>query len=77
VALRGPAGDLAWRVGYRWYDYALEDLVTGPESYTRQSVELGGSLPLGIGGDLDCSLEHWFGDLEDAWSLGLYVQWRF
>ena len=28
-------------------------------------------------GDLDFSVERWFGDREDAWALGLWLQWRF
>ncbi len=77
LGLRAPLGAGAWRAGYRWHRYELTSLVTGPESYTRESIELGVSVPLGLDGDLDCALEHWFGDDEDAWALNLYLQWRF
>jgi hypothetical protein len=77
ATLRAPLGDGYWRAGYRWYRYDLTDLVTGSETYTRQSAELGGALPLSESCDLDAALEHWFGDREDAWSFGLFVQWRF
>ncbi|MBX3465215.1 MAG: hypothetical protein KF830_18765 [Planctomycetes bacterium] len=76
AALRAPLGDGSWRVGYRWYRYELPFLVSGPETYTRQSFELGAALPLGDACDLDFSFERWFGDREDAWALGFYVQWR-
>jgi hypothetical protein len=75
--LRARLGDGSWRAGYRWHRYELSRLVTGPESYTRQSAELGLSLPLGAATDLDASLERWFGDREDAWSFHLHLQWRF
>lgn len=75
--LRAPLGDGSWRVGYRWHRYELEDLVTGSESLTRQSAEVGISLPFSDSGDVDFAVERWFGDREDAWALGLYLQWRF
>jgi hypothetical protein len=75
--LRGPVGDASWRAGYRWYRYDLVGLATGPETYTRQSLEAGLSWPCGASSDLDLSFERWFGDLEDAFALGMFVQWRF
>ncbi|MCC7065828.1 MAG: hypothetical protein IT456_23675 [Planctomycetes bacterium] len=77
ATLRAPIAAGSWRVGYRWSQYDLTGLVSGSESYTRQSVELGLSTPVSDTGDLDCSLERWFGDREDAWSFGFYMQWRF
>ncbi|MBL8749333.1 MAG: hypothetical protein JNK78_09235 [Planctomycetes bacterium] len=77
LLLRGPVGGGYWRVGYRWHRYELGDLVTGPETLTRQSAEVGLSHPIGATGDLDFAVERWFGDREDAWALGLYLQWRF
>lgn len=77
VTLRDRLGDVSWRAGYRWHRYELSALVTGPESYTRQSIELGASCPLGRNGDLDLSFERWFGDREDAFAAGFYLQWRF
>ncbi|MBL9079780.1 MAG: hypothetical protein JNL08_19920 [Planctomycetes bacterium] len=77
VSLRGPLGAGSWRLGYRWYRYELADLVSGPESYTRQSIELGASVPLGDHCDFDVAVERWFGDREDAFALDLYLQWRF
>ena len=77
AGLRAPLGACSWRATYRWHRYELENLVTGPETYTRQSAELGLSAPIGHNGDLDCAVEHWFGDDEDAWALNLYLQWRF
>lgn len=77
VGLRAPLGSGTWRVGWRWYEYELPDLVSGPETWTRQSVELGLSLPVGDHCDLDLAFERWFGDREDAFALDLYLQWRF
>ncbi|MCA8953359.1 MAG: hypothetical protein KDE27_27855 [Planctomycetes bacterium] len=77
VLLRAPLAGGAWRAGYRWHRYELQGLVTGAETYTRQSAELGLGLPVSDNGDLDAVIEHWFGDRENAWSLGIYVQWRF
>ena len=77
VSLRDRLGVGAWRVGYRWHHYELEDLVTGAESYTRESVEAGVSWPIAADGDFDLAAEHWFGDGEDAYSIGFYLQWRF
>jgi hypothetical protein len=77
VLLRDRIGALSWRLGYRWHRYELRDLVTGPETYTRQSAELGLSMPISHSGDLDLSLERWFGDSENTTSLGFYMQWRF
>lgn len=77
VGLRAPLGAGTWRVGWRWYEYELPDLVSGAETWTRQSVELGLSLPVGDHCDLDLAFERWFGDREDAFALDLYLQWRF
>jgi hypothetical protein len=77
VSVRDRIGDVAWRLNYRWYQYDLTELVTGPESYVRQSVEAGLSAPIAADGDIDLSFEKWFGDREDAFALGLYLQWRF
>jgi len=77
VGLRAPLGSGQWRIGYRWYRYELDALVTGPETLTRQSCEVGLSQPIGDGGDLDFFVERWLGDREDAWALGIWVQWRF
>lgn len=76
ILLRDQIGTVSWRAGYRWHRYELGDLVTGAETYTRQSAELGVSLPIGASGDLDFSVERWFGDGENSTSLGLYLQWR-
>ncbi len=77
VLLSDRIGTVSWRIGYRWHRYELRDLVTGPETYTRQSAEIGLSMPLGVSGDLDLSCERWFGDSENTTSLGFYMQWRF
>ncbi|HEU4417933.1 MAG TPA: hypothetical protein VFT55_03285 [Planctomycetota bacterium] len=77
VSLRDQIGVASWRVGYRWHHYVLEDLVTGTETYTRQSIEAGISWPIADNGDFDLAAEHWFGDGEDAYSIGFYLQWRF
>lgn len=77
ATLRAPLAGGSWRLGYRWHRYDFEGLVTGTETYTRQSAELGLSLPILRDGDLDFAVERWFGDREDAWSAGLYLQWRF
>ncbi|MBL8755715.1 MAG: hypothetical protein JNK15_20635 [Planctomycetes bacterium] len=77
VTLRDRIGACSWRAGWRWYSYELDGLVTGPEDYVRQSIEVGLSCPLGMRGDLDLSAERWFGDREDAFALGFFVQWRF
>lgn len=77
ASLRGPVAGGSWRVGYRWHRYDVTGLVSGDETFTRQSAEVGLSLPVFARGDLDLSLEHWFGDQEDSWTLGLFLQWRF
>jgi hypothetical protein len=77
VALRDRIGDGTWYVGYRWHRYRLESLVTGPEQYVRQSVEARVSWPLGNGTDLDVTGERFFGDGQDAVTVGFYLQWRF
>jgi hypothetical protein len=77
LTARDRIGALLWRASYRWYHYELSALVSGPESYTRQSAEIGISMPIGRSGDLDLSCERWFGEREDAFAIGLYVQWRF
>jgi hypothetical protein len=77
LALRERLGSLSLRAGYRWHRYELTELLTGPDELLRQSVELGVGCPLGGGGDLDLSCERWFGDREDAFAVGFYLQWRF
>ena len=77
LQVRDRIGDCAWRVGYRWYEYELDALVSGSETYTRQSAEVGLAWPIGERTDLDLSAERWFGDREDATALAFYLQWRF
>ena len=77
LQVRDRIGACSWRAGYRWYEYELDALVTGSETYTRQSAEVGLSWPLGERTDLDLSAERWFGDREDATALAFYLQWRF
>ncbi|MCA8977664.1 MAG: hypothetical protein KDC98_23265 [Planctomycetes bacterium] len=74
---RAPLYAGSWRLGYRWHRYEVTNLVSGNEAYTRQSAQVGMTMPISNSGSLDASLERWFGEREDAWSLGLYVQWRF
>lgn len=82
----GPGGQLSlsdrlfggrWRAAYRWQSYTIDTLVTGNETYSRRSIAVGYSCPLGTGADLDFSGERWFGDGIDALAIGLYLQWRF
>lgn len=69
-------GDVFVTAGYRWYDYEVEGLLAGPENYVRQSIDVGAAWTVGQC-DLSLQLEHWFGDLENAYAIGLYAQWRF
>jgi len=77
VQVRDRWHDLYWRAGYRWYRYELDSLVSGAETYTRQSVEAGVSWQIDPRTDLDLSVERWFGDREDAFAFAFYLQWRF
>jgi hypothetical protein len=77
LGLRAPLGAGWWRFGYRRLEYELTGLTTGRETLSRQSAELGISMPLGQRSDLDAQIEHWFGDDEDVWALSVYWQWRF
>ncbi|HEX5053424.1 MAG TPA: hypothetical protein VFZ65_16725 [Planctomycetota bacterium] len=77
AALRGRLGDGSWHAGYRWHRYELDGLVTGPEKFVRQSVDVGVSWPISVSGDFDFTCERWFGDGENAIALGFYLQWRF
>ena len=70
------AGNIVGWYGYGWYGYEIDGLLAGPESYTRQVLEVGASWSIG-GFDLDLQAERRFGDAEDAYSLAFYVQWRF
>lgn len=77
VLWRFTAGAAAVRVGGRWQRYDVTGLVSGAESFTRQAAECGVNVPIGARGDLDASLEHWWGDREDTWIGSVYLQWRF
>ncbi|MBL8734227.1 MAG: hypothetical protein JNN13_17765 [Planctomycetes bacterium] len=77
LGYRDRLGDGSWSLSYRWHRYELGGLVSGAESYTRQSVEGNLALPVGDRCDLDLDLSHAFGDGEDATSFGFYLQWRF
>lgn len=76
VLARRQCGDVFVNVGYRWYGYEISGLLTGTESYTRQAFEAGVSWAIGDA-DLDLQVERWFGSQEDAYAIGLYMQWRF
>ncbi len=73
---RKTIGDVWLNAGYRWYGYDVEGLITGPESYVRQSFEFGAAWMIGDM-DLNVQVERWFGDQEDAYAISLYAQWRF
>ncbi len=73
---RRQCGSFWLNGAYRWYGYDVEGLLAGPESYTRQSLQLGAAWSVGMW-DFDLMAEHWFGDQEDAYSIALYAQWRF
>lgn len=77
IDLHGLLQGGRWRAGYRWHRYSLAGLATGEEGFDRESAQLGLAVPVGHGGDVDLVVERWFGDREDAWSAGVYVQWRF
>lgn len=74
--LRHQWGDARVRLGYRWHRYTLESLVTGPETRVRESVQLGCSWQVSERCDLDVHVERWYGDGQDAFSAGLFMQWR-
>lgn len=69
-------GDVLASLGWSWLRYDLDDLISGSETYTRQSLLLGLDFTIG---DADVSLnaEYWYGDQEDALALGVYGQSRF
>lgn len=69
-------GEVFVTAGYRWYDFEVEGLLAGPENYVRQSIDVGAAWTVGKC-DLSMQLEHWFGDLENAYAIALYAQWRF
>ncbi|MEQ1634974.1 MAG: hypothetical protein ABL997_21525, partial [Planctomycetota bacterium] len=73
---RRQIGEVYVNAGYRWYGYDVEGLLAGPESYTRQSIDVGASWMVGEC-DLNLQIEHWFGDEENAYAIALYAQWRF
>jgi hypothetical protein len=77
VTLRERVGDATLRTSYRFYRYDLEDLMGGADSWVRQSIEAAVSWPLADGGDVELTVERWFGDQEDATWLGLFVGWSF
>lgn len=73
---RKTIGDFWLNAGYRWYGYDIEGLLAGPESYTRQSIEFGAAWTIGDC-DINLQFERWLGDLESAYAIALYAQWRF
>lgn len=73
---RRRVGEVYLNAGYRWYDYQISGLLTGTESYTRQTIEAGASWSIG-NADMDLNIEHSFGSQENAYAIGLYLQWRF
>jgi hypothetical protein len=76
LAMRHHTGEVDLVAAYRWYGYEVDSLLSGNESYVRQSLEAGASWSKGDF-DLDFRLEHWFGTKEDAYAIAFYVQWRF
>ena len=73
---RQPIGDLYLSGGYELFHYSTNGLINGDESFTRQSVRAG----------LDWSVKNWyyslsgdyfFGDNENAFTIGLHAQYRF
>jgi len=77
IYLQERFGAARVRLTYRWHRYTLDALVTGDETFTRQSASASVSLPIGERLDVDFNGERWFGDGEDAFAVGFYMQWRF
>jgi hypothetical protein len=64
-------------LGYTWVDYSQKDF-TGEQSELAQQALFGTfDLPLSERCDLSLLGERRFGDEQDAYTLGLMVQWRF
>ncbi|MCK5943304.1 MAG: hypothetical protein KAI24_15090 [Planctomycetes bacterium] len=76
LAVRQRLAGARLRLGYRWHRYTLDALVTGPETRVRESLQLGCAWQLSPRCDLDLQAERWFGDGQDAFAVGLFVQWR-
>lgn len=62
--------------GYSWHRYDVQGLLSGDQTLTRQSIDVGLDLYFGDW-DLNCTFERWFGDAEDSFSFGVYAQYRF
>jgi len=76
VRLRKRFGDVGTTLGWSWLRYDVEGLLSGPESYDRQTVDAGVDWTLGAV-DVNLTFERWFGDQQDAWALAIYGQYRF
>lgn len=76
VRLRRRWRDVGATFGWSWLRYDVEGLLSGPESYDRQTVDAGVDWTLGAV-DVNLTFERWFGDQEDAWALAIYGQYRF
>ncbi len=77
VFVQDRIGSARVRLAYRWHRYTLDALASGEETLTRQSASLSVSWPIGDRLDVDLNGERWFGDGEDSFAAGFYMQWRF
>ncbi len=76
VELRPTSGDVQGFVGYELYQYTTKGLISGDEHQVRHTIRGGINWQVNQW-SYSATLDHAFGDNEDAYSLGAYIEYRF
>lgn len=76
VEVRPGSGEVQGFVGYEYFRYNTTGLATGTESAARQTLRAGLNWQIDRW-SYSLTADHYFGNGEDAYSLGMYLGYRF
>lgn len=76
VEARPGSGDLQGLIGYQYFRYQTKGMVSGSEYFTEHTLRAGVSWQVNRW-YYNLTAEHYFGDSEDAYTLGAYIEVRF
>ncbi len=74
--VRPSSGDIQWFAGYEFYQYRFTGLISDDGSRIRHTLRAGVGWQMGSW-YYNLTADHYFGDSEDAFSLGAFIEYRF
>lgn len=74
--IRPSSGDFQWFAGYEFYQYRSTGMLSDDSYHIRHTLRAGLSWQMGQW-FYNLTADHYFGESEDAYSLGAFVEYRF